>query len=435
MVNFLLNQNLYFMRIIYTVLFLLINILAVAQKNEVKICAYREYITEKQLRSYCNNFRYSSNDKALEAVDNILKNVGLYRNFIIKECPGISNACAATIKSSSGYLERYIIYDKKFLDLIINNTKNNWSSISILAHEIGHHLNGHNLVEGITNHEAELQADEFSGFVLAKMGASLDESLQAIKLIANNYDSKSHPSKLKRIQSITIGWNKAKEGGFSIQNDNLEIFKYNIDFINKYKKLAYNESISKNYKLAAEYCLKVFQYSEATDFEYLYLAASNFIASKQYEDGLKIYLMLVNNGIKLLSKDKQLEVHKNIGLIYSNKNNIEDALKFFELAKAENPNDETISIATYNLFVDEGYRILNKDNEIVNEMNTLQSSQKDNKRFFELAKKRNEIFKSALVYFEKAYSIDSSSEDIKKNLLYLYKFLDYDDKYKKLKNN
>ncbi|WP_188616342.1 hypothetical protein [Cloacibacterium rupense] len=43
---------------------------------------------------------------------------------------------------------RYIVYDKPFLDEISKNVKTNWSNTMILAHEIGHHLNGHTLSFG-----------------------------------------------------------------------------------------------------------------------------------------------------------------------------------------------------------------------------------------------------------------------------------------------
>ena len=37
---------------------------------------------------------------------------------------------------------RYIFYNREFMSEINSNT-NYWSNMSILAHEIGHHINGH----------------------------------------------------------------------------------------------------------------------------------------------------------------------------------------------------------------------------------------------------------------------------------------------------
>lgn len=69
--------------------------------------------------------------------------------------------------------------------------------MSILAHEIGHHLLGHTISIGSSNPQDELEADKFSGFVLYKMGASLNDAVQAIQLLGSDTDSKTHPSKQK----------------------------------------------------------------------------------------------------------------------------------------------------------------------------------------------------------------------------------------------
>ena len=207
-------------------------------------------MTEAELRKACDNFGYSSNAEAEKVVDDILSNVGLYRNFIIKECPNIENAVAASVVSSLGYVERYIIYDKEFLARVKNVTKTDWGAVSILAHEIGHHLNGHNLISGVSNFDSELQADEFSGFVLAKMGATLDESLRAINSFGNDEESETHPKKSDRIKAISKGWNKSNKNSFAINNsDNIELFDKNQFEVDKFVKMAIEESKKGNFNL------------------------------------------------------------------------------------------------------------------------------------------------------------------------------------------
>ena len=61
-----------------------------------------------------------------------------------------------------------------------NQAKNDWAAISILAHEIGHHLNGHALNKEGSNHRKELQADEFLGFVLARKKCPLEDAQSAV---------------------------------------------------------------------------------------------------------------------------------------------------------------------------------------------------------------------------------------------------------------
>jgi hypothetical protein len=81
--------------------------------------------------------------------------------------------------------------------------------MSILAHEVGHHLNGHTLLGTGSTPNLELEADEFSGFVMRKLGASLAEAQAAIKLIGSERASKTHPGRAQRLASILHGWDHA----------------------------------------------------------------------------------------------------------------------------------------------------------------------------------------------------------------------------------
>ncbi len=101
-----------------------------------------------------------------------------------------------------------MLYNPSFISSIDKTTGTDWASISILAHEIGHHLNGHTL-EGGSRPDNELEADEFSGFVLRKLGASLSESQLAMKIVADARASSTHPGKYDRLTAIAEGWNNA----------------------------------------------------------------------------------------------------------------------------------------------------------------------------------------------------------------------------------
>src|SRR6185312_7269275 len=118
----------------------------------------------------------------------------------------IDNAVATIINN-----KRYILYDPRLLSYSDRQSGNYWSSMSILAHEIGHHLLGHTISNKGSNPLDELEADKFSGFVLYKLGASLEQATAAMRSLGSDNDSYSHPSKFKRIQSITKGWNEASE--------------------------------------------------------------------------------------------------------------------------------------------------------------------------------------------------------------------------------
>jgi hypothetical protein len=62
-----------------------------------------------------------------------------------------------------------------------------------------------------------LEADEFSGYVLAKMGATLDEAEAAMKVLATSRATKTHPAGADRIRSISVGWKNG--GGISEDED------------------------------------------------------------------------------------------------------------------------------------------------------------------------------------------------------------------------
>ncbi|MBK8068385.1 MAG: hypothetical protein IPK27_12370 [Rhodanobacteraceae bacterium] len=86
---------------------------------------------------------------------------------------------------------------------------NDWAPISIMAHEIGHHLSGHTIMPGGSQPPTELEADKFSGFVLYKMGAMLADAQKAMNTLVPEQDGKTHPGRSKRVQAIQEGWTQA----------------------------------------------------------------------------------------------------------------------------------------------------------------------------------------------------------------------------------
>jgi len=133
----------------------------------------------------------------------IIDVVGLSPNFEIREA-NVPNAAAVTYNG-----KRYVLYNPNFINQLERSTGTRWAGISVLAHEIGHHLNGHTITASGSQPALELQADEFSGFVLRKMGASLADAQAAMKTIASSTASATHPARYDRLTSIADGWNKA----------------------------------------------------------------------------------------------------------------------------------------------------------------------------------------------------------------------------------
>lgn len=146
-----------------------------------------------------------SNGHAERVVDRILKPIGLMRNFKIIECSNTDNCFATVLKG-----QRFIVYDAAFMQGIEEETETDWSAISIMAHEIGHHLQGHTIDGRGGQPQKEIEADRFSGFVLHQLGASLDESVVAVEALGDERATPTHPAKPARIDAIRKGWLEAE---------------------------------------------------------------------------------------------------------------------------------------------------------------------------------------------------------------------------------
>ena len=146
-----------------------------------------------------------SNGHAEKVVDQILRPIGLMRNFKVIECSNTDNCFATVLKG-----QRCLVYDGAFMQKIVEETETDWSAISIMAHEIGHHLQGHTIDGRGGQPIKEIEADKFSGFVLHQLGASLDESLVAVRALGDERATATHPAKPVRIDAIRKGWSEAE---------------------------------------------------------------------------------------------------------------------------------------------------------------------------------------------------------------------------------
>jgi tetratricopeptide (TPR) repeat protein len=193
----------------------------------VPLISFGQTKDELQLCLALQTSGFSGNTEADNSLERILNVIGASKNFVLTPCSEINNVLATSYKGI-----RYILYDKEFMRLI-NSRTNDWSSLTILAHEVGHHINGHALdltmffgevVEPKTlaaQRKQELEADEFAGFIMAKLGASLSQVQDAIALISDNKDDtySTHPSEYKRLNAIKIGFNKAGGNTNASRND------------------------------------------------------------------------------------------------------------------------------------------------------------------------------------------------------------------------
>lgn len=146
--------------------------------------------------------------RELSQINSILKETGLVFNFKVYAAP-IQNAAAVIFEN-----KRIILYDPRLLSTSDLHSGSYWSSMSILAHEIGHHLLGHTLKGTGSNLPDELEADKYSGFMIYRLGGTLEEATAAMKEFGSETASETHPAKADRIEAIATGWNNANESRY-----------------------------------------------------------------------------------------------------------------------------------------------------------------------------------------------------------------------------
>ncbi len=130
--------------------------------------------------------------------------VGLQPRFELRATDQVDNAAAVVYGG-----KRYLLYNPQFLAAVNRAGHTDWAGISILAHEMGHHLNGHTLRGGGSEPQDELEADEFSGFVLRRLGASLAQAQAALAAVSPDEGSATHPGRAPRLAAISRGWSRA----------------------------------------------------------------------------------------------------------------------------------------------------------------------------------------------------------------------------------
>jgi len=116
----------------------------------------------------------------------------------------------------------------------------------------------------------------------------------------------------------------------------------------------------------------------------------------------------------------------NIALMYAEIDDTEKAIEFYEKALEVDPE---FNEARVNLIAAK----LAGERDIIDEMNNLGMSKKDNTRYDELDAERKELYKDVLPYLEKAMEVDPNNKDIIKTAMNLYTNLGNQEKADELK--
>ena len=117
----------------------------------------------------------------------------------------------------------------------------------------------------------------------------------------------------------------------------------------------------------------------------------------------------------------------NLGVVNADKGNIDLALEYYNKAIQLDP-------SYTKAYLNAAALILEKDEPIIEEMNSLGMSTADYNRYDELKLIRENIFKSAIPFLDKVYELDPNNIDCVKTLRNIYEQLGNTDEAEKYKN-
>jgi len=167
----------------------------------------------KPTRMHSFSLNRISLDDAEQIVADIVSTTGLKEKFLLRE------GRVKNIEASTKRKKQQIIYNPEFINNLQYAANSRWAVIALFAHEVGHHIKGHTHKKSGSRPHLELEADEFAGYVLQKMGASLEESTIVMQYIATYKGSKTHPGRSDRTTAIHNGWTRSNNEVVSANSD------------------------------------------------------------------------------------------------------------------------------------------------------------------------------------------------------------------------
>lgn len=153
-------------------------------------------------------------DEVLKTASLSGRTIAAYDVMSPDQCP---NACAGMhqVRRPNGDVanDRAVLMNRGFFEADVADA---WEAYAIVAHEVGHHANFHNISDPDYQHSTrednwkrELEADEFAGNVVERMGANLDQAQSWFRSHVSESPSPTHPPRRQRLQAIEKGWRQA----------------------------------------------------------------------------------------------------------------------------------------------------------------------------------------------------------------------------------
>ncbi len=179
--------------------------------NTTQRCVYHGNTMSKEL------YGFEPSDSIEQLKNDILENTGYPQNFEFI-CSNVPSVVAVVHRG-----KRYVLYSRKFF----STQPDRGIRLAMLAHEIGHHVNEHELKGGKPSEAEEMEADEFMGYALffTSVQASQITEITALIPLASNIDS------AERRKDILRGYEKAASSLYNAEhlgwdeNDIKEVIK------------------------------------------------------------------------------------------------------------------------------------------------------------------------------------------------------------------
>lgn len=198
----------------------LLPLVALSQDSDIEELTFKkasgscDFVSSPQYSKGDSIFTAKANSDALKVVENLLKAAGVTsKNFELRQAD-VKTAQAVIIND-----KRTILCNPTFIRKALKNDEEGWKAKAVLAHELAHHISEHGLESNGQRAKEELEADQWAGFVLAKMGASVEQAKSAVRSLAPENGSKTHPKRGSREFAVDIGWQKGRRGGVAKKTD------------------------------------------------------------------------------------------------------------------------------------------------------------------------------------------------------------------------
>lgn len=151
-------------------------------------------------------FQFMNSDDVEGVLEGILSEFGLNVDDIKIIASNEVHNAAADVKDG----QRYIYYNRQWMQGLGSDYGNDnyWMKMGVLAHEVGHHLKGHTIRKGDSNPKLELEADNWSGYALCRLGATETQALLAVSKSPVLGKGK-YPDRKKRQDAVKSGFRTA----------------------------------------------------------------------------------------------------------------------------------------------------------------------------------------------------------------------------------